>query len=73
MKTRRTQTNEVGRCAAILPALPRGRLALLEVGASAGLCLLMDEFFYDYGVQHVGSESSAVRLRCCGKEPVAES
>lgn len=64
MRSRRTQTNEVGRCAAILPALPRGRLALLEVGASAGLCLLLDEFFYDYGVQEVGDESSPVQLRC---------
>jgi hypothetical protein len=41
LETRRTQTNEPGRCAALLPllaALPQP-LALLEVGASAGLCL----------------------------------
>ncbi len=37
MRTRRTQTNEPGRCTTILPALPDGPLALLEVGASAGL------------------------------------
>ncbi len=51
MRVRRTQTNEPGRCASLLPllaALP-GPLALLEVGASAGLCLLPDLYGYDYG------------------------
>lgn len=47
MRSWRTQTNEVGRCTALLPALPAGRLVLLEVGASAGLCLLIDKFHYD--------------------------
>src|SRR5437870_13338175 len=42
MRSRRTQTNEVGRCAVLLPAFPSGPLALVEVGASAGLCLLLD-------------------------------
>jgi hypothetical protein len=48
---RSTQTNEPGRCAALLPVLaglPQP-LALLEVGASAGLCLLPDFYGYDYG------------------------
>lgn len=67
MRSRRTQTNEVGRCAAILPALPRGRLALVEVGASAGLCLLLDEFHYDYGTHQVGDPASPVRLRCTAR------
>jgi hypothetical protein len=67
MQSRRTQTNEVGRCAAILRALPRGRLALVEVGASAGLCLLLDGFYYDYGTQQVGDPASPVRLRCTAR------
>ncbi len=48
--TRATQTNEAGRCAVLLPflaALPQP-LALLEVGASAGLCLLPDRYSYRY-------------------------
>ena len=48
---RSTQTNEPGRCACLLPALAQieGPLALIEVGASAGLCLLPDRYGYDYG------------------------
>jgi hypothetical protein len=44
MMKRRTQTNEPARCATLLPllALLPPPLALLEVGASAGLCLLPD-------------------------------
>jgi hypothetical protein len=51
MLTRSTQTNEPARCATLLPvlaALPQP-LALIEVGASAGLCLLPDFYGYDYG------------------------
>jgi len=46
--SRSTQTNEVGRCATLLPLLARlpGPLALLEVGASAGLCLYPDRYSY---------------------------
>lgn len=53
MQTRTTQTNEPGRCAALLPSLARihGPLALIEVGASAGLCLLPDAYGYDWGWQ----------------------
>jgi len=64
MRTHHTQTNEVGRCAAILPALPEGPIALIEVGSSAGLCLMLDKFLYDYGAFHVGDEESNVVLRC---------
>ncbi|MBV9481615.1 MAG: DUF2332 domain-containing protein [Acidobacteria bacterium] len=51
MLARSTQTNEPGRCAALLPVLAGlpEPLALLEVGTSAGLCLLPDFYAYDYG------------------------
>jgi hypothetical protein len=64
MDRRRTQTNEIGRCAVLLPALPNRPVAVLEVGASAGLCLLLDKFFYDYGVAQCGDGASRVRLPC---------
>ena len=51
-----TQTNEVGRCTALLPALShiaagydRGQpLGLLDLGTSAGLNLLFDRYAYTY-------------------------
>jgi hypothetical protein len=47
---RSTQTNEPARCATLLPVLAglSQPLALLEVGASAGLCLLVDRYAYAY-------------------------
>jgi hypothetical protein len=53
MLARSTQTNEPARCATLLPVLARlpQPLALIEVGASAGLCLLPDFYGYDYGGQ----------------------
>jgi hypothetical protein len=59
MLSRRTQTNEPARCAVLLPALARltGPLALIEVGASAGLCLLPDRYGYAYdGYRPFGAE-----------------
>jgi hypothetical protein len=55
MMVRRTQTNEPARCATLLPllaSLPQP-LALLEVGASAGLCLLPDKYAYDFGGRRI--------------------
>jgi hypothetical protein len=70
MRARRTQTNEVARCATLLPALsllPQP-LALIEVGASAGLCLLYDSWRYHYsgpGVDHwVGPANRPLTLSC---------
>jgi hypothetical protein len=64
MRSRHTQTNEIGRCALLLPCLPPGRLALIEVGASAGLCLLADRFLYDFGGARVGNPNSPAVIRC---------
>jgi hypothetical protein len=63
---RQTQTNEVGRCALLLPLLAGlpGPLARVEVGASAGLCLLADRYAYDYGGRLVGDPASPLRLAC---------
>ena len=51
---RATQTNEVGRLATLVPVLGlvEGPLALVEVGASAGLCLFPDR--YDYAWPPLG-------------------
>ena len=59
--SRSTQANEAGRCAALLPSLAQisaveGRpLALIEVGASAGLALFPDR----YGYEFVGARADA--------------
>jgi len=55
MLSRTTQTNEPARCSVLLPLfaqLPQP-LALIEVGASAGLCLLPDLYGYDYGERRI--------------------
>jgi len=48
--THSTQTNEAKRCAVLLPflSLLPGPLALVEMGASAGLCLYPDRYAYRY-------------------------
>ncbi len=51
--TRTTQTNEVGRCSFLLPALGLiasevGSIGHLDVGASGGLNLLLDRYEYHY-------------------------
>jgi hypothetical protein len=68
--TRFTQTNEVGRCAALLPCLAavaaaaHRPLALIEVGCSAGLNLGFDRYRYAYAPgAEVGPADSTVVLR----------
>lgn len=70
---RSLQTNEPLRCAALLPALSSvgGPIALLELGASAGLCLYLDRYSYRYsGPTPVALDppegESAVVLECAG-------
>jgi hypothetical protein len=73
MRQRRTQTNEAGRCAVLLPVLARlpQPLALLEVGASAGLCLYPDRYRYRYGDDVVcGPADGTVLLECAVSGPV---
>src|SRR3954454_21353557 len=71
MLARATQTNEAARCAALLPLLAQldGPLALIEVGASAGLCLYPDRYSYDYDGVPVGPRSP-VHLSCVTSGPV---
>lgn len=75
MLARATQTNEPARCGALLPvlaALP-GPVALIEVGASAGLCLYPDRYSYDYDRRPVGPPSSLhVHLATSGGVPVPD-
>ena len=72
MLARRTQTNEPARCATLLPALsllPQP-LALLEVGASAGLCLLPDRYGYVYGTHRIEGHAGAPVFSCQPRGPV---
>ncbi len=65
--TRTTQTNEVGRCTSLLPALCHvaagspnsGPLSLLDLGTSAGLNLLFDDYGYTYRQQGGGRTTTA--------------
>jgi len=71
---RLTQTNEARRCAVLLPALAAidGPIALLEVGASAGICLYPDRYSYSYdGVElHPAAGASSVLLESSTNGPV---
>ena len=73
LRTRTVQTNEAGRCAVLLPvlaALPQP-LALLEVGASAGLCLYPDRYAYRYGNHRLGSGAPVLDCTATGVTPPA--
>lgn len=78
---RTTQTNEVGRCAPLVAALdrlehdsriagaPSGPIALIELGTSAGLCLLPDRYSMRFTAARDAAESrtlgeGAPRIAC---------
>lgn len=72
MLARSTQTNEAGRCAVLLPALAQidRPISLIEVGASAGLCLYPDRYSYVFSTPsgsvrlHPDTGPSPVELDC---------
>lgn len=73
--THATQTNEVGRLATLLPAFAQvdGPLALLEVGASAGLCLYPDRWAYDWATDSghvILGDGPALACRAKGDAPL---
>ena len=71
------QTNEVGRCAGLLPgflAIARAhgpRLRILELGASAGLNLNWDRYRYEGDGWSWGDPGSRVRISGASERPVA--
>ena len=83
--TRTTQTNEVGRCTALLPGLCHiaslydrdVTISLLDLGTSAGLNLLFDDYAYTYrsasgeGVRTAGPPNSAVSIECSARDDVS--
>ncbi|MGW0228615.1 DUF2332 domain-containing protein [Actinopolymorpha singaporensis] len=71
MRARATQTNEAARCAVLLPVLSMlpQPLALLEVGASAGLCLYPDRYAYRYGDRKIGEGEPVLDCEATGLIP----
>ena len=72
VRTRRVQTNEIRRCSYLMPAFGRVSmdagwtpLALIDVGASAGLNLLWDSYQYRYSDGSAyGHPESGVAIEC---------
>ncbi len=80
LESRMVQTNEVGRCAYLLPGFltiaaenPARPLALLDVGASAGLNLNWDKYRYRYSsADEFGSTDSPVVIECDARNGLPE-
>lgn len=78
LSTRMVQTNEVRRSALLLPAFAAvsassgRRLALIEIGPSAGLNLLFDRYHYRYGQFEPGDVQSPVRIETEARLPLPE-
>ena len=82
MRMRSTQTNEPARCSAFLPVLASlpAPVALIEVGASAGLCLYPDRYSYAFeatiggpaigGSAIVGESTLRLDVACSGPTPI---
>jgi len=71
--SRWTQTNEAARTGTFLPLLAQlpGPLALIEVGASAGLCLYPDRYRIVYDrTTSVGPDGAAVEIQVSTTGPV---
>ena len=79
LESRNVQTNEVGRCSHLMPAFAmvaqaaRQPLALIDVGAGAGLNLLWDRFDYRYSDGSAfGTGRSPVRIDCESRGPMPD-
>ena len=72
METRSVQTNEVARCAILVPAFELvaqeahdRSLAMIEIGSSAGLTLLWDQYHYRFADDlQCGPSNSPVQIEC---------
>ncbi len=71
MNTRLVQTNEVRRCALLLPAIihvsecAQSEIVLFDVGASSGLNLLLNQYFYQYSDgTSIGDANSHLKISC---------
>lgn len=80
VRSRRVQTNEVGRCGVFVPAfavLERevGPLAWVDVGTSGGLTLLLDRFEYEYrpGGSVGGRSTVRIGVDTRGSVPLPDS
>ncbi|SET52927.1 hypothetical protein SAMN05421676_105199 [Salinibacillus kushneri] len=70
LQTKNVQTNEVRRCAYLYPCfcymyeITQKPIALIEIGTSAGLQLLWDQYSYSYGTNQIyGNQQAEVHLQ----------